>query len=770
MVALRSALFRSGALVALLAAGVTGPVYHGRTASGPAVQGIGPKDDPTRQTPENWVDDRWQKADIGRFLSTAIELPSEKVVKSITIKVGEKEEASICFDTELLRYAAGWTGGFLQFSPQRYGLIDAPKARGVVQFKFRAEPAWAYDGNFADPRSGHLGNLPRTWAHYKGLFLNSNQVVLSYSVGQSEVLDSPGLEHGPGITVFTRSLEISPSTTLQQLRLCESPAGTARQMDGVSILVSGDATDITAVAALGHGVLLTNGPSGCAEIRVAPHGTSIQAKAFIWKGPKSNLSGFVAVVKSSARPALLEPVTRGGPARWTQKVTTRGSIGFGPGPLVIDTLIVPHENPWNALMFTSGHDFFENGDAAICTAHGDVWRVSGIDSNLQNLSWKRFATGLYQPLGLKILRNQVYVLGRDQISILRDLNNDGEADFYENFNSDCLSTGSGHSYATCLETDPTGNFYFLKCGENTPHGGTLLRVSADGQKLDVVATGFRNANGMGISPTGLITAADQQGEWVPETRVDVIHQGGFYGYMPMHKRSSPPKTYDGPLCWIARTIDNSAGGEVWVPENTWGPLAAQMIHLSYGRCTMMLMLRDESSQVPQGAVAPLPGRFLSGVMRGRFRSLDGQLYLSGLRGWQTAAVRDGCFQRVRYTGAPFYLPIGYSVKSNRVSLTFSQPLEHSAAENVESYALERWNYHWTSSYGSADYSVTDPDKTGRDTVIVQSARVSDNGHILDLQIADLRPAMQMRIQYNLKAADGKPLRGELYATINTVPR
>src|SRR5256885_8467804 len=28
--------------------------------------------------------------------------------------------------------------------------------------------------------------------------------------------------------------------------------------------------------------------------------------------------------------------------------------------------------------------------------------------------------------------------------------------------------------------------------------GSILRVSADGQKLDVVATGFRNPNGMGI--------------------------------------------------------------------------------------------------------------------------------------------------------------------------------------------------------------------------------------------------------------------------------
>src|SRR3954453_24210861 len=102
-----------------------------------------------------------------------------------------------------------------------------------------------------------------------------------------------------------------------------------------------------------------------------------------------------------------------GPTTWLP-----GSSGIATGPLVIDTLTVPYDNPWKALMFTSGHDFFENGDAAVCTVHGDVWTVSGIDRDLRNLKWRRFATGLFQPLGLKIVRNQVYVLGRDAITIL----------------------------------------------------------------------------------------------------------------------------------------------------------------------------------------------------------------------------------------------------------------------------------------------------------------------------------------------------------------
>jgi hypothetical protein len=240
--------------------------------------------------------------------------------------------------------------------------------------------------------------------------------------------------------------------------------------------------------------------------------------------------------------------------------------------------------------------------------------------------------------------------------------------------------------------------------------------------------------------------------------------------MPMHKRSEAPKGYDGPLCWIARTVDNSAGGQVWIPEGTWGVLRGGMLHLSYGRCTMMLVLPDGQPDPVQAGVVPLPGRFLSGVMRGRFNPKDGQLYVSGLRGWQTAAVREGCFQRVRYNGQPFYLPVKYSVKSNGVLLTFSQVLDRSTAENTDSYAVQRWNYRWTSNYGSPDFSVANPEKQGRDSVTVKAAKLSGDGRELFLEMADMRPAMEMKIQYNLGAADGKPMRSEFYATINKVPK
>ena len=64
----------------------------------------------------------------------------------------------------------------------------------------------------------------------------------------------------------------------------------------------------------------------------------------------------------------LRKLTKGGPSLWPQSLETQGSIGKPvPGwPYVVDTLTLPFENPWRALFFIGGHDFFPNGDVAIC--------------------------------------------------------------------------------------------------------------------------------------------------------------------------------------------------------------------------------------------------------------------------------------------------------------------------------------------------------------------------------------------------------------------
>src|SRR5207249_599403 len=135
------------------------------------------------------------------------------------------------------------------------------------------------------------------------------------------------------------------------------------------------------------------------------------------------------------------------------------------------------------------------------------------------VQWKRFAAGLFEPLGVKIVEDQVYVLCRDQLLRLHDLNHDSEADFYECFNNDTWVSPSYHAFAFDLQTDRAGNFYYTRCGQRVdpalPLNGGMVKVSRDGARAELVATGLRAANGMALGPNDEIVCGDNQGNWIP---------------------------------------------------------------------------------------------------------------------------------------------------------------------------------------------------------------------------------------------------------------
>ena len=62
------------------------------------------------QVEADWVDGRWANTEVGPFLASTILTPRVRVDKGIAIKVGDKAQATVCFNTELLGYNAAWTG------------------------------------------------------------------------------------------------------------------------------------------------------------------------------------------------------------------------------------------------------------------------------------------------------------------------------------------------------------------------------------------------------------------------------------------------------------------------------------------------------------------------------------------------------------------------------------------------------------------------------------------------------------------------------------
>jgi len=496
-----------------------------------------------------------------------------------------------------------------------------------------------------------------------------------------------------------------------------------------------------------------------------PHRQRYRFKVLTWVGAKGEMEKFEKAAAESAPAVALEPLCHGGPGRWGEPLVTKGVVGKGEGAYVVDTITAPERNPFKSFLRFSGHDFFRDGEMAVCSISGDVWVVSGIDEKLESLKWRRFATGLHQPLGLRIVDDEVYVLGRDQITRLHDLNGDGEADFYECFNNGCKVTTNGHSYATNLETDPEGNFYYTKCADDTPFGGTVVKVSKDGKYAEPYAVGLRNPNGLGISPEGLITEADNQGEWVPASRIHVVAGGQFLGYKPS-AHGVAATDMGKPICFMPQNVDNSSGGQVWVTSDKWGPLRGEMLHTSYGAGSLLHVMMEKVNDTWQGGVVRFPLKFETGIMRGRFSPADGQLYVCGLRGWQTSGVRSGAVQRVRYTGRTLYMPVALHAHANGVSLTFATELDRASATDAGNYSVLRWTYKWTGEYPSRQYSVENPNKRGYDTVDVKGVKLSKDGKTVFIEIPEIKPVRQQQVMMHVKAADGREVNWDVYQTIH----
>ena len=297
-------------------------------------------------------------------------------------------------------------------------------------------------------------------------------------------------------------------------------------------------------------------------------------------------------LNSAAKSINLEPFTHDGPPSYPEVLKTEIIRGPADGPFAIDVFTRPKDNPWNERLRLTEIDLLPDWNRAlVCAWDGSVWVVEGIssDSSSGTMTWKRIAAGLFQPLGIKLHRGKIYVTCRDQIVILHDLNGDEEIDWYENVNSDHQVTEHVHEFAMGLQTDDAGNVYYAKSARHAltaivPHHGTLLKVTPDGAKTEIVANGFRAANGVCLNPDGSFVVTDQEGHWNPMNRINWVKPDGFYGNMfGYHDATdSSDEATEQPLCWITKSFDRSPSELLWVDSDAWGPLKGSLLNFSYG--------------------------------------------------------------------------------------------------------------------------------------------------------------------------------------------
>jgi len=177
----------------------------------------------------------WEKADYGPCLSFAMDVSEGKLKDTIrfadtrnyvfrarVISLDGARQLNIVYDTELMRVAGAWSGGFLAYGGATKSM--GPTPAGKMQFTTGRRPGWSLDGSWDDPREPREGPLPRDVAKYRGVYLHGRRVVVSYTVGDCEVLEMPEGTLVEGRACFTRNFTMGPSKRDLSVLLAEETA------------------------------------------------------------------------------------------------------------------------------------------------------------------------------------------------------------------------------------------------------------------------------------------------------------------------------------------------------------------------------------------------------------------------------------------------------------------------------------------------------------------------------------------------------------------
>ena len=588
----------------------------------------------------------------------------------------------------------------------------------------------------------------------QGYHLHGDQVIFSRSLGNVPYLDRAYITYKDDQAIYNRTIEWLDQSPALKFKLPQP----AKPLLSPQVLVD-QSTNSCKIIITGkqrrliHQAHSTQGMQGIKLEHYKNHlwvtfpksskNSRIMMTSRVIPLAAQNIPGTLPIPK-------LSDLLQGGPRYFKQNIQVKGILNADPAAsntgYEVDDIPVPVENPYGVPMTTCGLAFADNGTAYISTLVGDIWKVTGLDASLTNVTWQRFASGINLPLGLEMVDGVLHAICANGLLQFYDYNQDGEADCIRTFNT--IPIRGQHPQD--LQRDAQGNFYFsLKSG--------IHKLSANGKKLERISGHSRNPLGIGVRSDGLALSDSSEGN---------NSNGTCTIYESEHPENKNTISKHRRILYIPRGIDNSPGSRLFLNTKVFGPLGKGILGVSYGSGRIYQILRDPNNGTPQAALHPLPGEFSSGSARLTINPKDQQLYIVGFDAFGDFAVEEGCLHRLRYTGKPCLLPQSWKAHTNGISIRFNTPLAQDSI-NLSKLFVQQWNYRDSRhTYGSPEYSVKQPDKLGHDRLTIQSAYLSPDGYELFLHIPNIRPAMCTQVYGHIRSTSGAKLKLNLFATIN----
>ncbi|GIE89964.1 hypothetical protein Are01nite_64440 [Actinoplanes regularis] len=404
----------------------------------------------------------------------------------------------------------------------------------------------------------------------------------------------------------------------------------------------------------------------------------------------------------------------------------------------------------------SAMDWYPDGRLAIATwggsdlVTGEVYVLSGVTgaTTASQVTYKRVATGLREPMGLKIVDGKIYVSQKHELTELNDTNGDGVTDEYRRV-ATWPFDGNFHEFAFGL-LYRDGYFYLnlsvsINLGgattepQGSPNRGTTLKINRATGAVEYVAGGLRTPDGLGWGPEGDIFVTDNQGGWLPASKLVQIKPGRFFGHY-----TNPDGPFDGqpvtqPVLWLPQNeIANSPSTPLLLDT---GPYAGQMLFgdVTYGGIQRAFLEKVNGQY--QGAVFRLTQGLESGVLR-LSQGPDGALYMGGLGAggnWGQEGKLTYGLQKLTPNGTSVFDIKAMRAIGDGFELEYTQPVSaDTAAQLAARYRAEQWRYVPTPAYGGP--------KIDEESLPIASATLSADRLKVTLKLTGLKPGRVVHVR------------------------
>lgn len=423
-----------------------------------------------------------------------------------------------------------------------------------------------------------------------------------------------------------------------------------------------------------------------------------------------------------------------------------------------------------------GMDFLSDGRMVVCTwdSLGPVYILDGVASgDPKKIKVKRIAAGLAEPLGIKVVDDQIFVLQKQELTQLIDHDGDEIIDEYRTVCDGWRVSANFHEFAFGL-VYKDGFFYAALATAIEPGGastnpqipdrGKVIKINKDDGSFEFVAYGLRTPNGIGIGVDNEIFIADNQGDWLPASKIVHLKEGAFYGSRSVDFEGTANLEAKLPVVWLTQDeIGNSPSQPVYINV---GPYKGQMIH---GEVTHGGIKRDFVEKVNgeyQGAVF----RFTQGLEAGVNRLVwgpDGALYIGGVGStgnWVHAGKLWYGLQRLNYNGKSAFEMLSVSARSNGMEVTFTEPIAKNESISKDNFEVLQWYFKPTADYGGP--------KLGEETLAIKSVNLSNDRKKVFLELEGMKPehVVYVRISKAFMSDKNQSLWStEAWYTLNAIP-